>query len=407
MFLLDRLLYRMVQVGRLEVIDAEGERHIYQGSAGPDVAVRLKDKSLYRRLFLHPELVAGEAYMDETLTIERGTLRDMLTLFFLNARKIRSHPVQKVLNTALKRIKKLHQKNNEKVSRANVQHHYDLSNELYRQFLDKDMNYSCAYFEEGDDLETAQQRKLRHIAAKLNLKPGQSVLDIGCGWGGMALYMAEAAEVEVLGITLSTEQLELARQRARERGLDNRVRFELMDYRKVEGEFDRVVSIGMFEHVGVVNYDTFFAKVAELLKPDGVALLHSIGRRGKPSSTSAWIRKYIFPGGYSPSLSEVFPAVERSGLWVTDLEILRLHYAKTLHAWHDRFLANRAKIAKLLDERFCRMWEFYLIGSELTFVYSGHMVWQMQMAKMKDTLPLTRDYLAAAESELPLAATRH
>jgi cyclopropane-fatty-acyl-phospholipid synthase len=405
MFLLDRLLHRMVQVGRLEVTDAEGERHVYQGEPGPQVAIRLKDKSLYRKLFLHPELVAGEAYMDERLVIESGSLRDLLTLFFLNSRKIRSHPVQKMLNTTLKRIKKLHQKNDEKVSRANVQHHYDLSNELYRLFLDSDMNYSCAYYEEGDDLEIAQQRKLRHIAAKLDLKPGQRVLDIGCGWGGMALYMAAAAEVEVLGITLSTEQLELARQRARERGLDNRVRFELMDYRKVEGTFDRIVSIGMFEHVGVVNYDAFFAKVAELLKPDGVALLHAIGRKGKPSSTSSWIRKYIFPGGYSPSLSEVFPSVERSGLWVTDVEILRLHYAKTLRAWHERFQANREKIARLLDERFCRMWEFYLIGSELTFQFGGHMVWQMQMAKLRDTLPLTRDYLSKAEQAMPLRAT--
>lgn len=402
MYMLDRLLNRMVQIGRLEVIDAEGRAHVYQGAPGPQATIRIHDKSLYRTLFLHPELVAGEAYMDERLTIENGTLRDFLTLFFVNSRKIRSHPVQKLLNTALKRVKRLHQKNSVRTARANVQHHYDLSNELYRLFLDKDMNYSCAYFEDGDDLETAQQRKLRHIAAKLDLKPGQRVLDIGCGWGSMGLYLARAAEVEVLGITLSKEQVELARQRADERGLANRVRFELIDYRKVEGSFDRIVSIGMFEHVGVANYDTYFAKMAELLKPDGVALLHSIGRRGKPSSTSAWLRKYIFPGGYSPSLSEVFPAVERSGLWVTDVEILRLHYAKTLHAWHDRFQANRTKIAALLDERFCRMWEFYLIGSELTFSHSSHLNFQMQLSKQRDTLPITRDYLAAAERTLPL-----
>lgn len=402
MFPLDKLLGRMVQVGRLQVVDAEGKKHVFEGAPGLDVGIRLKDKKLYRKLFLHPELVAGEAYMDEQLIIEKGTLRDFLTLFFVNSKRVRSHPVQKILKQTLKSVKKLHQKNTEKKSKANVQHHYDLSNELYRLFLDHDMNYSCAYFEDGDDLETAQQRKLRHIAAKLDLKPRQRVLDIGCGWGGMALYMAAAADVEVLGITLSEQQLELARQRAIERGLDNRVRFELIDYRKVEGMFDRIVSIGMFEHVGVSNYDQYFADIRKLLKPDGVALLHSIGRKGRPGSTSSWLRKYIFPGGYSPALSEVFPAVEKTGMWVTDVEILRLQYAKTLHAWHDRFQANRKKIAELLDERFCRMWEFYLIGSELTFSHGGHVVFQMQLTKAVDTLPITRNYLTAAENALPL-----
>jgi cyclopropane-fatty-acyl-phospholipid synthase len=402
-FLIEKLFARAELVGRLEIIDADGVNHVLGGKLpGPQSVIRLKDKALHTRIFLHPELVAGEAYMDGTLVIEQGTLRDFLTFFFENKRSVRSHPLQKMINRAFKRLKKIHQRNDTQKSRANVQHHYDLSNELYRLFLDKDMHYSCAYFEEGDDLETAQQRKLRHIAAKLDLKPGQRVLDIGCGWGGMALYLARAADVEVLGITLSTEQLALARQRAKERGLDNRVRFELIDYREVQGTFDRIVSVGMFEHVGIVNYDAFFQQVKKLLKPDGVALLHSIGRKTKPSSTSAWIRKYIFPGGYSPALSEVFPSVERAGLWATDVEILRIHYAKTLRAWFDRFQANRAQIAKLLDERFCRMWEFYLIGSELSFTHGGHLIFQMQLTRELETLPLTRDYMSKLEAKLPI-----
>jgi cyclopropane-fatty-acyl-phospholipid synthase len=405
MFLVEKLLSGSDLVGRLEMIDADGQSHVFGKPGGRDVSVRLTDRALSTKLFLHPELVAGEAYMDGTLIVEKGTIRDFLLFFFENKRVIRGHPLQKTVNGWLKRLKRLHQRNDPEKSRANVAHHYDLSNDLYSLFLDRDMHYSCAYFEEGDDLEAAQQRKLRHIAAKLDLKPGQRVLDIGCGWGGMALYLARAADVEVLGVTLSTEQLALARERAKERGLDNRVRFELMDYRNVQGEFDRIVSIGMFEHVGIVHYDDYFRQIRRLLKVDGVALLHSIGRKTKPSSTSPWIRKYIFPGGYIPSMSEVFPSVERAGLWMTDLEILRLHYATTLRHWFDRFSLNRDKIAKLLDERFCRMWEFYLIGSELSFTHGGHMIFQMQLTRSLETLPLTRSYLAEAEANLPLPKT--
>jgi cyclopropane-fatty-acyl-phospholipid synthase len=402
MFLLEKILSRGSFVGQLTVIDADGKHHVFGAPGGREVTIRLIDRALHTKLFLHPELVAGESYMDGTLVIEQGTLRDFLTIFFENKRSIRSHPLQKTINAALKKFKKLHQRNDAKQARANVHHHYDLSNDLYRMFLDEDMHYSCAYFEDDEDLEMAQQRKLRHIAAKLDLRPGQRILDIGCGWGGMALYLARAADVEVLGVTLSTEQLNLARARARERGLDNRVRFELMDYRHVQGEFDRIVSIGMFEHVGIANYDAFFRQVKSLLKPDGVALLHSIGRKTKPNSTSPWIRKYIFPGGYIPSMSEVLPSVERAGLWMTDLEILRLHYAKTLRHWHERFQTNRARIAKLLDERFCRMWEFYLVGSELSFTHGGHMIFQMQLTRALDVLPLTRDYMRDKELRLPL-----
>jgi cyclopropane-fatty-acyl-phospholipid synthase len=403
MRLLKNLLTRFVQVGTLELHDADGKTHVFSGKPGPRVSIRLKDRKLYRTLFINPELYAGEAYMDGTLVMEGSTIREFLEFAEINADNLRQHPLQRILHKGLKGIRKLHQRNDAKAARAHVHHHYDLSNELYKSFLDEDMHYSCAYFsDDKDTLEIAQQNKLRHIAAKLDLKPGQRILDIGCGWGGMALYLAKAADVEVLGVTLSTEQLALARQRAIERGLDNRVRFELKDYRDVEGTFDRIVSVGMFEHVGIAHYDEFFAKVRDLLKPDGVALLHSIGRKSGPGATGPWLRKYIFPGGYSPALSEAMASVERSRLWVTDIEILRLHYAKTLRAWEQRFQANRKKILTFMDERFCRMWEFYLIASELSFTHGSHMVFQMQLAKERQTLPITRDYMAKAEAQLKI-----
>jgi cyclopropane-fatty-acyl-phospholipid synthase len=401
MRLLASLMRRFVKVGTLTIIDVEGKPHVFKGAPGPSVTVRLKDRKLYRTLFLNPELHAGEAYMDGTLTIEQGSLRDFLLFAELNGDNLRKHPLQNFLQKSLKQLRRFHQRNDPESARTHVHHHYDLSNELYKLFLDKDLNYSCAYFTKPDDtIEIAQQNKLRHIAAKLDLKPGQRVLDIGSGWGGMALYLAAAADVEVVGVTLSTEQHALATQRAKERGLEKRVRFELMDYRDVKDTFDRIVSVGMFEHVGIVHYDEFFAKVHDLLKPDGVALLHSIGRKSGPGTTGAWMRKYIFPGGYSPALSEALPSVERSKLWVTDIEILRLHYAKTLRAWEERFQANRAQITTLMDERFCRMWEFYLIVSEMGFSHGGLMVFQMQLAKDRHALPITRDYMGKVEASL-------
>lgn len=401
MILLETLMKRFVKVGTLTILDVGGKPHVFKGAPGPEVTIRLRDRKLYRSLFFHPELHVGEAYMDGTLTIEQGTIRDFLTLSVMNSRNLRKHPLQRLLNSSLKRMRKLHQHNTAKAAKAHVHHHYDLSNELYKLFLDKDMNYSCAYFTKPTDtIETAQQNKLRHIASKLDLKPGQRILDIGSGWGGMALYLAAAADVEVLGVTLSTEQLDLATLRAKERGLEKRVRFELMDYRDVKGPFDRIVSIGMFEHVGIAHYEEFFSHVRDLLKPDGVALLHSIGRKGGPSATASWIRKYIFPGASSPALSETLASIERAGLWVTDIEILRLHYAKTLHAWDQRFQANRAQVTALMDERFCRMWEFYLIVSELSFSLGKHMVFQIQLTKERDTLPITRDYMIKEEGKL-------
>ena len=402
MFLFDRLLKRVIRKGTLHVIDASGKKHSYGGEPGPEVTIQITDAGLYRKLFTNPELHMGEAYMDGTLLVREGGIRGFLTLSALNRQSVRNHPLQKLLRGTMKKLKRWQQRNTQKTSSANVRHHYDLSNDFYRLWLDNDMHYSCAYFATPEDtLEQAQQNKLRHIAAKLDLKPGQRVLDIGCGWGGNALYIASVADVEVVGVTLSVEQHALATQRARERGLEKRVRFELMDYRNVQGPFDRIVSIGMFEHVGIDHFVEYFAKIRDLLTPDGLALVHSIGRKGGPGQTGAWVRRYIFPGGYSPALSETLAAVEKAGLWVTDIEILRLHYAKTLREWENRFQSHRPEITSMMDERFCRMWEFYLIASELAFSHGKHMNFQLQLTRNVDALPLTRDYMFEAEGRLP------
>jgi len=401
MRLLNTMLEKFVQTGTIHIIDADNKRYAHKGAPGPEVTLRFTDKKLSRRLFLNPELRAGEAYVDGTMIFEHGSIRDLLMIFALNRSNLRKQPLQRSLRRFLKRIRKFHQRNSFANARANVAHHYDLSNELYRLFLDEDMHYSCAYFSSPDDtLDIAQQNKIRHIAAKLDLKPGQKVLDIGSGWGGMAMFMAEHCDVEVLGVTLSKEQQALATTRAQERGLQKSVRFDLMDYRDVEGQFDRIVSIGMFEHVGTDHHQEYFTKINSLLTQDGVALVHAIGRKGGPGPTSAWIRKYIFPGASSPALSETCSAIEKAGLWVSDIEILRLHYADTLVAWEQRFQDNRQKIANLLDERFCRMWEFYLIISEMSFRHGKHMVFQIQLTKNVDALPITRNYMAKAEAAM-------
>ncbi len=403
MRLLNAMLEKFVQTGTIRIVDADNKHYEYKGAPGPEVTLRFTDKKISRRLALNPELRAGEAYVDGTLIFEKGSIRDLLMIFALNRSSLRNQPLQKSLRRFLKRIRKFHQRNSVANARANVAHHYDLSNDLYRLFLDEDLHYSCAYFtSKQDTLEVAQQNKIRHIAAKLDLRPGQKILDIGSGWGGMAMFMAEHCDVEVLGVTLSKEQQSLATERARDRGLQDRVRFELTDYRDVEGHFDRIVSIGMFEHVGIDHHQEYFAKINNLLTPDGVALVHAIGRKGGPGTTGAWIRKYIFPGGYSPALSETCSTIEKAGLWVTDVEILRLHYADTLLAWEQRFQKNREKITDLLDERFCRMWEFYLIISEMSFRHGKHMVFQIQLSKSVDALPVTRTYMSEAESRMSL-----
>jgi cyclopropane-fatty-acyl-phospholipid synthase len=396
--LLTRFLERLIKVGRLSVIDADNKKHVFAGSEGPAVTIRLHDRALHWRLFLRPDLYTGEAYMDGLLTVEDASVYDFLDLVGRNIEAAGSDPFEGPLRTLEIGMRRIQQFNPVGRARRNVAHHYDLSGNLYRLFLDGDQQYSCAYFmtpEDGIDLAQAQKR--RHIAAKLLLEPGMSVLDIGSGWGGLALYLAERTAARVTGITLSREQLAAAEARARAAGVSDRVTFALRDYREQTGRFDRIVSIGMFEHVGVNHYDAFFAQVRDRLAEDGVALLHVFGRVDVPGGSNAWFRKYIFPGGYNPALSEIVASVERAGLWVTDIEILRLHYAYTLRLWRQRFLANRRVAAELYDERFCRMWEFYLAAAEISFRYMRCAVFQIQLARRQEAVPLTRDYITETE----------
>ncbi len=398
MFPLSKMLAAFVRTGSLTVIDAEGATHVFAGAPGPSVTMRLSDPSLYRKLFFNPELHAGEAYMDGRMTFPGSSLRDFLTLYSANRLSLGNQPVQKALRRVSRGLKRFQQANPIGTAQKNVAHHYDLGNDFYRRFLDAEMFYSCAYFRKPDDtLEAAQIAKCRLIAAKLDLKPGQRVLDIGSGWGGLARYLAKVADVEVLGVTLSKEQYALAVERAGAEGLSDRVKFELKDYRELTQTFDRVVSVGMFEHVGVGHYPEFFGKVKALMGPDGLMLLHSIGKMSPPGTASPWLRKYIFPGAYSPALSEVFPATEAAQLWVTDVEFLRIHYATTLAHWQARFEANRAAVAEMYDERFCRMWEFYLISAEMMFRTGAQEVFQMQLANRRDAAPIVRDYIFEAQ----------
>ena len=394
MFPLAHMMKSFIRKGTLVVIDAEGKRHTFAGEPGPQVVMRLTDKTLYRKLVLNPDMAAGEAYTDGTLSFEEGShLRDFLALFSLNRTGLGSYPLQKFVRKWSGVLRQRRASNVVGEAQKNVAHHYDLGNAFYKLFLDRNMLYSCAYFRSDDDsLEQAQRNKLRLLAAKLDLRPGQKVLDIGSGWGDLALYLAAMEDVEVLGVTLSTEQQALATRRAEEAGLGHRVRFELLDYRKVEGKFDRIVSVGMFEHVGVSHYDEFFGQINALLPDDGIALLHSIGHMSPPARTSAWLRKYIFPGAYSPSLSEVLSVVERHSLWVADVECLRLHYAKTLAIWESRFQANRPAVVAMYNERFARMWEFYLLSCETMFRSGAQMVFHLQLCRQRDAVPIVRDY---------------
>lgn len=388
-------LRRVVSCGRLTLIDANGRAHVIEGDEdGPSATIRLHDRALPRKLLTNPLLHVGEGYMDGTLTIEEGTLEDFLEFACRNLTGSEDLPFFSVPAWFGYKLRWLQQYNPVARAQANVAHHYDLSGRLYDLFLDEDRQYSCGYFLRPDEtLEEAQENKKRHLGAKLMLEPGMKVLDIGCGWGGLGLYLAREADVSVTGVTLSTEQYHHAKARAREAGLDDRVDFKLLDYREARGTFDRIVSVGMFEHVGASHFREFFAKARDLLTDDGVLLLHSIGRMEPPGNTNAWLRKYIFPGGYTPAMSEVLAAVERERLYVTDIEILRLHYARTLSHWYDRFAANRAEVERLYDERFCRMWEFYLKGCEVAFKYFRQMVFQMQITKRQEAAPLVRDYM--------------
>ncbi len=387
-------LERMIRVGKLEVIDAYGNYHVFSGTPGPEATVRLYDSALHRKLFFNPDLHVGEAYMNGTLIVEKGTLSDFLEILVTNLGAAQTYPMYSACEWFSRVLRGWQQYNPVGRARSNAAHHYDLPDQLYDQFLDHDRQYSCAYFlSPDDDLDTAQANKQRHLAAKLLLEPGVSVLDIGSGWGGLALYLARVGGGQVTGLTLSDKQVKMANRRAAEAGLSDRVRFYLRDYREETGTYDRIVSVGMFEHVGINHYREFFSTVRNLLAEDGLCVLHSIGRMAGPSTTCAWLRRYIFPGGYSPSLSEVLPAIEASGLWIADIEVLRLHYAETLRAWQHRFQENRARIAELFDERFCRKWEFYLALSEAAFRHGDHFVFQIQLSKRRDAAPLTRDYI--------------
>ena len=392
--LLARALDALIDDGALTLIDAHGVSHRLgrRSDDGAEIVVRLSDRQLHWKLLVNPQLFLGEAYMDGTLTLERGSVYDLLDLGARNTAQMKPQRAA-LLSRALKRAPAFFQSYNPAGrARRNVAHHYDLSDTLYDHFLDPDRQYSCAYFADSRmTLEDAQEAKKRHITAKLLLRPGQRVLDIGSGWGGLCLHLARAADVDVTGISLSAPQVTIARRRAAEGGLDGRVRFHLRDFRSEVGKYDRIVSVGMFEHVGLRHYGSFFRKVRDLLADDGVAVLHAIGRMAGPSRTHPWLRKYIFPGAYIPALSELLPFIEQAGLWVTDLEILRLHYAETLRHWRRRFLANAE--TGTLDARLRRMWEFYLSLSEVGFRRGGLMVFQVQMAKRIDTVPLTRDYL--------------
>ena len=399
MYLLSHMLKGFVQTGTLNVIDADGKRHVFSGRSGPEVTFRLHDKALYTKLFFNPEMGAGEGYMDGTLTFEDCTLADFLSFFSINRLALGSYPLQAFFRKVSRKLRSFQQYNPIGKAQENVAHHYDLSNDFYKLFLDEDMQYSCAYYmQKNETLEQAQLNKKRHLASKLLLEPGHRVLDIGSGWGGLALYLASLTDIEIIGVTLSKEQFELSAQRAKALGLEDRVQFKLQDYRHVEGPFDRIISVGMFEHVGVHHYGEFFNKVYNLLTDSGVALIHSIGHMSPPGTASPWLRKYIFPGAYSPALSEVFTALELNSLWAIDVEILRVHYADTLREWHIRFEKNRGKIASMYDERFCRMWEFYLVSVEMMFRTGSQMVFQMQVAKQRDAAPLTRDYITEQES---------
>jgi cyclopropane-fatty-acyl-phospholipid synthase len=400
-FAFERGLRHIVRHGSLIVITSDGEHHSFGNNQGKTVAFRLTDRASELKLAAYPEFQFGECYMNGTLAMEQGSIYDLLSLLLSNLEQRNYPSILKWQHAARRLLKWLQQYNSTRRAKRNVAHHYDLSGALYDLFLDRDRQYSCAYFESVDQsLEDAQLAKKRHLAAKLMIKPGMTVLDIGSGWGGLGLYLAEVCGADVTGVTLSNEQYKLANERARQRGVGNRVKFELLDYRRLNGRFDRIVSVGMFEHVGVNHYREFFDKVASLLTDDGVGVLHSINRSRGPGATSAWVAKYIFPGGYIPAMSEVVPAMEKALLYITDIEILRLHYAETLKEWGRRFSDHRERAKEIYDERFCRMWEFYLASSEAAFRYGGFNNFQIQFARHQHALPMLRNYMMEEEERL-------
>ena len=405
MWLLDRLLTRAITRGALLLTTSDGKTHLYGDPAAEPVRIRLADSATAGRIGRNPALATGEAFMDGRLIVESGDIMDLLQLVTANLRWDRCNDLHVSLWNQQRIAAKWDELNARARSKRNVAHHYDLSDKLYDLFLDPERQYSCAYFREGNQgpdssLEQAQIDKLDHIAKKLCLKPGMRVLDIGCGWGGMARHIHRVSGAEVLGVTLSEEQLKYARSKARELGIDGKVRYELMDYRDVQGPFDRIVSVGMFEHVGTAHFRTFYNKCRELLSPEGVMLIHTIGRVEGPGITDAFTQKYIFPGGYIPALSEMIQGSEGTRLMVTDVEVLRMHYGLTIREWYKRTMAHKAEIVALYDEKFFRLWTFYLAGAATVFEHGGMVNYQVQYVRDRRTLPITRDYMIEAEAAL-------
>ncbi len=392
--LADKALPRLIRQGAIEIIFADGTKAHYGARGAEAVRITITDPDFPRRVIMTPDLAVGEAYMDGTLTIENDDLRGFLTVVLQNRGAGHMPPLMRLGQNIARPVQRWLAHNPVLASRRNVAHHYDLSAELYDLFLDADRQYSCAYFREpGMTLDAAQAAKKQHIAAKLRLRPDMRVLDIGCGWGGMALTLAKEFGVRVVGVTLSEEQHRMACDRVAAAGLSDRIDIRMQDYRDVEGPFDRIVSVGMFEHVGAPHFRTYFDKVRRMLTADGIALIHTIGSAAPPRATSAWVRRHIFPGGYIPSMSETVAAVEKSGLTITDVEVLRLHYAQTLRHWSDRFNAQLDKARALYDDRFVRMWRYYLMAAELSFSVEKLAVFQFQIARDKTAVPITRDYL--------------
>lgn len=403
MWLFKRLLQKLMQDGELIVVDPAGHqcRYGHPSATHPEVRIRLTDVATARAIALNPALGAGEAFMDGRLVIEQGDIFALIDLVTWNLRWQRDNPVRFALWRQARLAAWFDGINFARRSKRNVAHHYDLDDRLYDLFLDPHRQYSCAYWAPGiTTLESAQEAKLAHIAAKLDLKPGMRVLDIGCGWGGLARYLHKVSGAQVLGVTLSEEQLKYASAEAARQGLTG-VEFQLIDYRAVTGQFDRIVSVGMFEHVGLPHFRQYFETVERLLVNDGVALVHTIARADGPGATDPWTAKYIFPGGYCPALSQIAPAIERAWLWITDIEVLRLHYGWTLKAWYDRCAAQEAEITRIYDARFFRMWMFYLASAHSAFANDGHMNVQIQITKRRDTLPPSRDYMRERELTLP------
>jgi cyclopropane-fatty-acyl-phospholipid synthase len=399
--LLDALCRRFIRRGALTVsIGLDGPPRTYGDGAGPAVAIRLRDGATARSLALDPSLVLGEAYADGRLTIEKGDLYDLLSTVMSNQMAVEAPASMRAIDRVRRAIRPLTQRNDPRRAARNIAHHYDLPDAFYDLFLDTERQYSCAYFTPGDDLAAAQRRKMRHLTAKLGLKPEHKVLDIGSGWGGLAHYMAQMTGAHVTGITLSRRQLDAAARHYGNGRVADRLHFALSDWRSVTGRFDRIVSVGMLEHVGIGSYADYFQKIRRLMADEGVAVIHTIGRSDGPGFTNPFIQRHIFPGGYFPALSELMPAIEASGVLLTDVEVLRLHYAETLAAWRQRFRARWAEAVRIAGAPFCRTWEFYLASSEAAFRYQLLVVFQLQVAKRIETVPLTRDYIIAAEASL-------